>query len=198
MAISLDRNSAELLGRTDMDQQKTTAAGRCTNNGGLFRVLALALCGVLLAACASESRTRTPIPGQESAPWPGSAEYQNKFGDTIPEPLMRAMQNAYAVPEPFDCDTLVTEVQALESVLGEDLDSRAGAPVDENILAGVLVSAVNGLVPYRGWLMRLSGETKRLRLGVAAIAAGCVRRAYLKGLGQSQGCPLPAKPKRPQ
>lgn len=164
----------------------------------LFRVLALAVWVMMLSACASESRIRKPIPGQESAPWPGSAEYQNKFGDTIPEPLLRAMDNAYAVPEPLDCDSLVSEVQELESVLGEDLDSRAGGPVDENIMTSVLIGAVQGAVPYRSWLMRLSGETKRLRHGVAAIAAGSVRRAYLKGLGQSQGCPLPATPKRPQ
>jgi len=93
----------------------------------LSRVLALAVWVMMLSACASQSQTRKPIPGQESAPWPGSAEFQNKFGDTIPEPLLRAMDNAYAVPEPFDCDTLVSEVQELESVLGEDLDSRAGA-----------------------------------------------------------------------
>lgn len=174
-----------------------SAVGFCPSRSELLRGFALAVCAMLLSNCASESRTRQPIPGQESAPWPGSAEYQNKFGDTIPEPLLRAMNNAYAVPEPFDCDTLVSEVQQLEAVLGEDLDSRPGDPADEGILANVLISAIKAAVPYRSWLMRFSGETKRVRRGVAAIAAGCVRRAYLKGLGQSQGCPLPATPKRP-
>ncbi|HEX5757215.1 MAG TPA: hypothetical protein VFY12_12815, partial [Arenimonas sp.] len=109
----------------------------------------------------------------------------------------KAMEDAYALPYPADCHGLVADVQALDVVLGEDIDSREGGPADENFIASIMVGAIKGLIPYRSWLSRLSGEHKRERRGLAAIAAGGIRRAYLKGLGESWGCPLPGKPKRP-
>jgi hypothetical protein len=43
---------------------------------------------------------------------------------------------------------------------------------------------------------KLSGAERYERKVAAAIAAGSVRRAYLKGLGQAAGCAAPAAPRR--
>jgi hypothetical protein len=51
-------------------------------------------------------------------------------------------------------------------------------------------------IPYRSWVRKLSGadaQQKRMR---AALAAGAVRRAYLKGLGEQLRCEPPATPHR--
>ena len=43
-----------------------------------------------------------------------------------------------------------------------------------------------------GAVRRLTGAERYSREVAAAIAAGTVRRAYLKGFGQSAGCAVPA------
>jgi hypothetical protein len=51
-------------------------------------------------------------------------------------------------------------------------------------------------VPFRGWVRKLSGAERYSKEVAAAIAAGTVRRAYLKGLGEAKGCAAPAAPSR--
>ena len=58
------------------------------------------------------------------------------------------------------------------------------------------VSGIHGLMPYRSWLRKLSGAEKRELRAIAAIAAGSIRRGYLKGLGEARGCAPPATPNR--
>ena len=52
-----------------------------------------------------------------------------------------------------------------------------------------LQRTAEGVVPFRGWVRKLSGAERYSRQVAAAIAAGTVRRAFFKGLGQAQGCP---------
>lgn len=157
-----------------------------------------ALLGMLLQlfACASKPLPRAPLPGQESAPWPGAELFENQFGDDIPAILAQAMADAYAQPQPLACAALIAELNQLESVLGEDLDSRPGEPADPDLLADAMTGAVKGMIPYRSVLLQISGESARTRRGVAAITAGNIRRAYLKGVGEGLGCSPPAAPKR--
>ena len=44
---------------------------------------------------------------------------------------------------------------------------------------------------------KLSGAERYSREVAAAIAAGTIRRAYLKGVGASTGCAAPAAPRSP-
>nr|QQZ48666.1 hypothetical protein JKL49_14210 [Phenylobacterium glaciei] len=46
-----------------------------------------------------------------------------------------------------------------------------------------MAGAASDLIPFRGWVRRLSGAQRHDSLVTAAINAGAVRRAYLKGLG---------------
>ena len=59
---------------------------------------------------------------------------------------------------------------------------------------GTVKSTAEALIPLRNWVRKLSGAEQASRQVTRAIAAGIVRRAYLKGLGQAKGCPPPAAP----
>jgi hypothetical protein len=57
-----------------------------------------------------------------------------------------------------------------------------------------LRGTTEGLIPFRGWVRKLTGAERHSKEVASAIAAGIVRRAYLKGIGQSHGCETPAAP----
>jgi len=117
----------------------------------------------------------------------------------IPAVLQRAQQQPYLPPADQRCEVLTAEVRGLDDVLGPDLDApasaadaglieRGGAAVGD-AAAGALRSAAEGVVPFRGWVRKLSGAERYSKDVAAAIAAGTVRRAYLKGLAQARSCP---------
>jgi hypothetical protein len=58
----------------------------------------------------------------------------------------------------------------------------------------VASGAASDVIPFRGWIRKLSGAEQHDRYVQAAITAGAVRRAYLKGLGEAKGCDPPATP----
>ncbi|MFN5166650.1 MAG: hypothetical protein ACK5JG_15090, partial [Pseudomonadota bacterium] len=62
---------------------------------------------------------------------------------------------------------------------------------------GTLRGAAEGVVPLRRWVRALTGAERYAREVSAAIAAGTIRRAFLKGLGQAAGCTAPAAPAAP-
>lgn len=120
----------------------------------------------------------------------------------IPPVLLAAQKAPYAVPLAPGCADLTADIQALDSVLGADLDTpptpsnpgliERGAAGDAAV--GALRGAAEGAIPFRGWVRKLSGAERYSRDVAGALAAGTVRRAFLKGLGQSLGCKPPAAP----
>ena len=93
---------------------------------------------------------------------------------------------------------------ALDAVLGADLDTPQ-TPVNRSLIDRGAVAATQAatqqvrgaaesVVPFRGWVRYLSGAERYSREVVAAIAAGTVRRSYLKGMGHVRGCRPPAAP----
>ena len=135
----------------------------------------------------------------------------------IPATLMAAMKSPYARPANASCDGIAAEIRALDAVLGADLDTPV-TPVNPNLIphsfdalfqqgtelateaamgaaVGAVRGAASGIVPYRSWVRKLSGAERYSREVAAAIAAGGVRRSYLKGYGQASGCALPAAPR---
>lgn len=135
----------------------------------------------------------------------------------IPATLVAALSGPYARPANASCDGIAAEVRALDAVLGADLDTpvtpinpnliphtldalvQQGAELASETAMGAAVGAVRGaaagIVPYRSWVRKLSGAERYSREVAAAIAAGGVRRSYLKGFGQASGCALPAAPR---
>jgi hypothetical protein len=175
---------------------------------------ALALVVVLLAACGSKpqapppraqatdpvSRTGADIAQAATTPL-GDLNLVNA---PIPPVLLEAQRAPYAEPADGTCAGLQAQVVALDAVLGADLDVPPTAANPSLIERGAtLVSqtatqqvrgAAESVVPFRSWIRRLSGAERYSRDVAAAIAAGTVRRSYLKGMGVVRGCRAPAAP----
>ncbi len=131
----------------------------------------------------------------------------NLVRNKIPPALLMAQKAPYAPPVDSSCEGLAHEIRQLDAALGVDLDAPS-TPGDHGLVEGgrteageAAVGAVRhtaeGLIPFRGWVRKLSGAERYSKQVLDAIKAGVVRRAFLKGLGQAKGCPAPAAPLRP-
>ena len=122
----------------------------------------------------------------------------------IPAILISAQERPYGSPEDESCTGLSQEITALNRALGADLDTtpsadqpsllERGSDLASNAVISAVRDSTTGVLPFRRWVRRLTGAEKHARAVIAAISAGAVRRAYLKGLGQAQGGPHPASP----
>lgn len=118
----------------------------------------------------------------------------------IPAVLLEAVEDPYArPPRNWRCSTLVNLLRPLEAALGPDLDhpqedDRDLADRGKQTALGVAGDLAGSAIPFRGVVRRLSGAASHDRRVQGAILAGSVRRAYLKGLGETRGCPAPAAP----
>lgn len=122
----------------------------------------------------------------------------NLVNAPIPEVLRTAQAAPYARPASLACEALLADVRALDEVLGADLDTpptdgnpglldRAGSLVVDQATSS-LRRTTEGLIPFRSWVRRLSGAERYSRQVSAAIAAGTVRRSFLKGVAVAQQC----------
>jgi len=180
------------------------------------RALAALWLVFLVGGCASAPKpSATPPPPPPPLKAPGS---NHSFGGAlaaplhdvnlvrtkIPDSLLDAIDAPYARPRPMTCLEIAAEVAPLDDALGPDLDKPAtadnpsllqrGGVLGRDTAADAMRSAVEGLIPYRAWVRKLTGAQQHDRLVTAAITAGAVRRAYLKGLGLSMHCPAPDAP----
>lgn len=153
-----------------------------------MRTLLLLLATATLAACASSDTAKVST----AATTPLSD--LNLVNAPIPEALSAAQKAPYVVPPDRSCPALVAAVRTLDEVLGPDLDapaSEANPGLIErggSAVTGALQRTAEGVVPFRGWVRKISGAERYSQQVAAAIAAGTVRRAYLKGLARGQGC----------
>ena len=157
---------------------------------------------VLLAASAAraESQDQKGLEWQDAAKTP--FRDLNVLPDKIPPVLRDAVADAYRPPRQYSCRTLAGEIEGLEAVLGEDFDAPPPPPPtrDEKRMGTanvVLKGAAGSIVPFRGWVRQLTGAERRAQQVQTAVAAGRVRRAYLKGIGVVMRCRWPAAPWRP-
>jgi hypothetical protein len=153
----------------------------------------LIVCVLALAGCASNQDA-----AQSAATQP--LQDLNVVRAEIPPVLQAAQKAPYAVPAERSCAALAADVQALDAVLGADLDTPSTTRNPSLIERGAndaIRNAAEGVIPFRGWVRRLTGAERYSREVAAAIAAGTVRRAYLKGLAQAGGCEPPASPRAP-
>ncbi len=128
----------------------------------------------------------------------------NLVHDKIPPVLISAQKGPYSAPADPTCAGLKAEILLLDAALGADLDApghhddrnllEKGKDAAEKAAVNHVRSAAESLIPYRGWVRKLSGAERFSQQVTRAIAAGIVRRAFLKGLGQAQGCGAPAAP----
>lgn len=115
----------------------------------------------------------------------------------IPPKLLAVMALPYAMPADRTCAGLEREIRELDAVLGTDLDAppteanpgliERGTNEARDAAFGALRSTAEGVVPYRGWVRKLTGAERYSKKVSAAIAAGTVRRAFVKGLRAAKG-----------
>jgi hypothetical protein len=123
----------------------------------------------------------------------------NVLRTKIPEVLLQAMADPYERPESGRCPQLIALLTPLNDALGADLDVPSVDADDlldkgKSTALSAMAGAASDVIPFRGWVRKLTGAGRHDRLVQAAIVAGAVRRAYLKGLGEAKGCNPPATP----
>ena len=128
----------------------------------------------------------------------------NLVKEKIPPVLLAALKAPYALPSQRACPDLANEVRALDGALGADLDTpptpsnpglvERGTNAIGDAANDALRGAAESVIPFRGWVRKLDGAERHSKEVAAAIAAGSVRRAFLKGVGQTLGCEAPAAP----
>jgi hypothetical protein len=146
---------------------------------------------VMLGACASQV---APVTDAATTPF----NDLNLVQAPIPPVLIEAQRRPYGVPFDVSCMSLATQIQALDEVLGPDLDAPAtaanpglierGATLVADEAVGTVRGAAEGVIPYRKWVRKLSGAERYTKDVAAAIAAGTVRRAFLKGQTTARSC----------
>jgi hypothetical protein len=175
------------------------------NRTSALTLVAAAL-ALSLAGCASpdtaKGAARGGIQVQQAVEAPLSD--LNLVQEKIPAVLEAARKAPYALPSQRACPDLANEVRALDGALGADLDTpptlanpglvERGSGMVSDAANDALRGAAESVIPFRGWVRRLDGAERHSKEVAAAIAAGSVRRAFLKGVGQALGCEAPAAP----
>ncbi len=154
------------------------------------------------------AQTVTPTPATPATE-SSSAAVGNAVGDAVASPFqdlnlvrtkippaLAALNNQpYGPPQDTSCVGLTAAVMELDGILGPDLDTQAVAGNRARSAAtSALQGAAHGVVPFRSWVRKLTGAETHARKLAMAIITGTARRAYLKGLGQAEGCSPPAAP----
>jgi len=182
----------------------------------LWRAAALLTLTALLGACASRPAASTDANGRVTNQEPAVTERVGQavitpLGDLnmvrseIPEVLQDAVkQGAYHPPAERSCVHIGEQIVLLNAALGSDLDAPKGGDVGSLLDRGTDLAedtgisavqrTVEGVVPFRSWVRKLSGAERHSRRVRAAVVAGGIRRAYLKGMGAQLGCQPPAAP----
>ena len=157
-------------------------------------------------------------PALAAAPDRGEVERKDTFRDAatapledlnlkqlgVPEVLARARSAPYDVAGLDRCEAIAEEIGRLDGALGRDLDEapapdartqgqKIGGAVKDAGVAGVRTET-QGVLPFRGWIRKLTGAEAAQKKRDAAIQAGRIRRGYLKGVGMRMNCAPPAAP----
>lgn len=122
----------------------------------------------------------------------------NLVNAPIPDVLAAAQRGPYALPTDHDCQALASEIKTLDEVLGPDLDAppgeahrgllERGTEATSGAAIGALQRTAEGVIPFRGWVRKLTGAERYSKRVAAAITAGGVRRAFLKGVRAAGNC----------
>ena len=120
----------------------------------------------------------------------------NLVRSKIPVVLRESVADPYARPQPLTCDALAADLTRLDDALGPDFDMPKaqhstmdrGASFAANAGAKAMKDLTEGWIPMRNWVRYMTGAEQHSKDVQDSIAAGKARRAYLKGLAQSEGC----------
>ncbi len=176
------------------------------------RIALLSLAGVLLAlpvipAAYAQEKAADQAKKQESK---DKDDTLDKAGRVATQPvrdvgiaktsidpvLQEALKSPYAPAGNGRCAAINAELTRLNEALGPDFDTDVKANEDkaERLALAGGEMLVNTLIPFRGLVREISGAAPAERRKASAISAGTARRGYLRGLGQTLKCKVPANP----
>jgi hypothetical protein len=180
----------------------------------LISATALSASLVLVALGAARAQPPPPDDSETTTPLQTPGEYGranvehaavaplhdlNLTRQKIPPVLLAAMADPYA-RVPRSCQAIFMRISDLTDALGPDFD-QPGTPVDPSLkgkngpMALALVhGAAENVLPFHGFVSTLTGAERHDALVLQALNAGSVRRAYLKGVGETIGCHPPDAP----
>ncbi|WP_242478675.1 hypothetical protein [Rubrivivax gelatinosus] len=152
-----------------------------------------ALAACLLGACASKEVGRAG----DAATAP--LKDLNVVREAIPQALLGARKAPYRLAPDTSCTSTAAEIAALDDALGPDLDAppsdgergllERGGDAAGDAAIGAVRRTAEGILPFRGWVRKLSGAERHSREVTAAVISGGARRAFLKGWRSAQACP---------
>jgi hypothetical protein len=125
--------------------------------------------------------------------------------EQIPMVLLQAEANPYDLRNLTRCSTIAAEIERLDEALGPDTDepaapdqaylSERAADAASGAALAAIRDATTDFIPGRSWIRRLTGAEQHSQKVQAAIQAGRMRRAFLKGVGMQRNCRAPAAPR---
>jgi len=161
-------------------------------------VLLSASLALLMLGCASSEPGKPGTEERVANAVTAPLQDLNLVKTKIPEILQHALEAPYKLPGDGACAALNTELVELEQALGPDLDSpkrkeqldllAKGGLAAGDAAVGALRSASENLLPFRGWVRKLTGAERHSVEVTAALVAGQSRRAFLRGVHLGKGC----------
>lgn len=111
--------------------------------------------------------------------------------DVVPPPIRKAAEAPYDPSTVPTCRAISDELKDLDKALGPDVD----APAEHSDTKGLAGDFIRGAlqIPFSNIVRRLSGASRREEAYRRAVAAGMVRRGFLKGRAGALGCPVNLK-----
>ena len=115
----------------------------------------------------------------------------NLLKDKIPLQLQAVMERPYDLRGIKGCSGYQAAIGGLDAVLGPDVDSpyainQKATPAE--VVLSSAESVVGGLIPGMGIVRKISGAEAAQKKAQAAVLAGELRRAYIKGTARAKGC----------
>jgi hypothetical protein len=126
-----------------------------------------------------------------------TASLVNANPKKVPQILEDAIKRPYTLQGTANCAQLTASVQALDAVLGPDVDAPPPPSSDNSgteLAMAAGQSAVSMFIPGTGLIRQMSGAAAAQKHAQTAVYAGSIRRGFLKGLGQAKRCAPPAAP----
>lgn len=193
--------------RNDRVNSLPIAIGSCCKSGMRSSTVIIVLSCLAVGGC---NAGRSAMDGAEqfgagfsdaaSAPM----DVLNLRPEVIPTVLLQAQANPYDMRNMSRCSTIGAEIVRLDGVLGPDMDepppvdgsymSERAADATAQAALGAVRDTATDFIPGASWIRRLSGAAQHERDVQAAIQAGRMRRAFLKGMGMQRNCAPPAAP----
>ena len=115
----------------------------------------------------------------------------NLMKDKIPPEIQAILDKPYSLKGLKTCSQYSTAIGKLTHVLGPDVDSGVAEKKGENpgeFALSVGQSVAGSLIPGTGIIRKISGADAAQKKAAAAVLAGQLRRAYLKGTARAKSC----------